>query len=319
MLVQPLVSIIIPCYNSIEFVPDAIDAVLSTDYKNIEIIVVDDGSVEPVQPFLAEKYPECNALNCIRQPNKGLAGARNTGILQAKGDYLVFLDADDLIYPTKLSRQIDYFRNNPTVTVVYSLSEWFVGKDLQQRMPVNFPVYEGLILPNLLNGNFIHVNSAMVKRAAVLEAGLFDEQLRELEDWDLWLRLACRGGSFACIREVLSSVRLHYGSMTSNQAKMNKTMVRVLEKIRPELQFHFEKQQDLIPVYYTAYGNFILQARLNNKFWPAIKMAYNACGLRFLYPGCKLIIKYFRSFFFTPGNKTTEELEHVWNRDKKGG
>ena len=310
------ISVIIPCYNSLQFVADAIDSVFRSTHASLEIIVVDDGSREPVEPYLTTRYPGVKNLKCIRQENRGLSGARNSGIRESSGEFLVFLDADDLILPDKLEKQLEFFRTHSDVDLVYSLSEWFTGNDPEQIFPVRFPVYEGKILSNLLFGNFIHVNSVMLPRKTVLDAGGFDEALKELEDWDLWLRLAIAEKSFACIPLILSKVRVHTGSMTTDQLKMNRTMVRVLLKNKPDILLKSRRQPGLKTDYYKAVLNFCLLAKQEKDFRKFYSEAFREIGPGFIVPGFKLLLKGIRSFFYTPVNQTTKELEHVW-RDKK--
>lgn len=299
-----------------QFVADAIDSVLQSGFSSYEILVVDDGSTEPVEPYLKKKYPDVQKLHCIRQANRGLSGARNTGIAHALGRYLVFLDADDIILPDKLSAQLDYLRSNPDIDIVYSYSEWFEEGDLQATFPVKFPVYEGQLLRHLLFGNFIHVNTILIPKEIVLEQAGFDESLRELEDWDLWLRLSLAGKTFGCIPRVLSKVRVHFGSMTSNQQKMNATMVRVLLKNKPLILHKSKTVPGLTKEYYTSLLNYCILAKQPKEFRKNFTEALAALGVGFFYQGSKLLLKKIRSFFFTPVNQTTKELEHVW-KDKK--
>ncbi len=310
------ISVIIPCYNSLKFIKDAIDSVLNSGWRNVEIIVVDDGSAEPVKPFLKENYPQLPNLYCIHQENRGLSGARNTGIRHSRGEYLVFLDADDILLPDKLQVQLEYLRANPATDIVYSLSEWFEHRDPNKILPVRFPVYEGDILQHLLFGNFIHVNSILVPKKMVQEQQGFDESLRELEDWDLWLRLAIAGKRFACIPQVLSRVRVHAGSMTSNQAKMNSTMVRVLLKNKAAILEQGNHRPGLQKAFYIALLNFCLLAGEGKTLGRIFLEAVRVLGLKFVFPGIKILLKLIRSLFITPVNQTTKELEHVW-KDKR--
>ncbi len=313
------ISVIIPCYNSLQFVGDAIDSVLQSTISSFEILVVDDGSNEPVAPFLNDRYPNVGNLRCIRQENRGLSGARNTGIREALGEFLVFLDADDLILPDKLRVQLEFLRSNTTIHVVYSLSEWFKGDDPEQTFPVRFPIYEGDILANLLYGNFIHVNSVMIPKNLVIDAGGFDESFKELEDWDLWLRLAVSDFQFACVQQILSKVRVHAGSMTSDQLKMNRTMVRVLEKNKTAILKNSIRLPNIKAAFYKALLNFCLLANLQKAFRIYFLEANREVGSGFLLPGIKILLKRIRSVFYTPVNQTTKELEHVWKDNRAAG
>jgi len=313
------ISVIIPCYNSLKFVADAIDSVLHSTISSYEILVVDDGSTEPVAPFLTIRYPNLGNLKCIRQENRGLSGARNTGIREAKGEFLVFLDADDLILPDKLKIQLEFLRSNPAIQVVYSQSEWFKGDDPNQTFPVRFPIYEGDILPNLLYGNFIHVNSIMISKNLVLAASGFDESFKELEDWDLWLRLSVQGMQFACIPSILSKVRVHASSMTSDQLKMNKAMVRVLLKNKSNILARYSSHNSMKIIFYDSLLQFCLMAKQKKICWKYLLEAFRTTGAGFIMPGLKFSLKWLRSLFFSPVNQTTKELEHVWNATEAAG
>ena len=307
------ISVIIPCFNSLLFVGDAIDSVFQSTISSFEILVVDDGSQEPVEPYLRARYPNAENLKCIRQENRGLSGARNTGIREAAGEFLVFLDADDLILPEKLNIQLQYLRANPAADIVYSMSEWFKENDPDHSFSVQFPIYEGDILTNLLYGNFIHVNSVMIPKKLVVEAGAFDESFKELEDWDLWLRLAIKSKNFACIRTILSKVRVHATSMTSNQLRMNNAMVRVMLKNKSGILTRHSSRNSIKICYYDALLQFCLLAKQKKTGWKFLLEAFRITGIGFSPKGLKFLLKWLRSLVYSPVNQTTKELEHVWN------
>ncbi len=304
------VSVIVPSYNTASLLTYTVRSVLSSTFINYEVLIIDDGSkdntTEVVQPFLANKN-----IHYIKQKNKGLAGARNTGIKHANGKYLVFLDSDDIILPEKLEKQCHFFQANPGLDVVYNKSIFFLDKAPSKEFLSDFPVYKGEIFRNLLFGNFIHVNAAMVRTEVVKNIGLFDESLRELEDWDLWLRLSLNGSKFGYIDEVLSKVRVRSNSMTVNQLKMNQTMVKVLEKLKTLMLekggFEHHKKD-----YYHAYHLFRLQADYKQGYIPSLLNAIKQTGISFSLPFTKLLVKYMLSHFINFRNATTQHLEVAW-------
>lgn len=307
-----MVSIIIPNYNTAELCVEAVHSVLKSEGVEYEIIVVDDGGVEWVAPVLNKHFPTEDKLKIVRQENKGLAGARNTGIKQASGEFLVFLDSDDLILPHKLKLQSDFLQNNPEFGLVYSYSDWFIDDDPNKRFRANFPVYNGYQLPQLFFGNYIHVNAVMVRRSVLLQFGNFNPSLRELEDWDLWLRLSLNNVHFHCIPEVLSLVRVRKGSMTNNQLKMNQTMVRVLKDQEAEVISRFSLRSNMYKSWAHAYHLFQLNARHWDGFLKGLVLSLRRVGIKFLIPFCKLLIKRMALNFVSIKNKTTQDIEKHW-------
>ncbi|WP_017729793.1 glycosyltransferase family 2 protein [Nafulsella turpanensis] len=306
------VSVIIPNYNTAIFLQEAIDSILQSDYDSFEVIVVDDGSKDNT-PEVVANYIHLENFRCIYQQNKGLAGARNTGIKAASGNYLVFLDSDDIVLPAKLSMQARFLDCNLSYDAVYSSSAFFKDGEPGCKIETAFPNYAGHILQNLLYGNFIHVNSIMVRKDAVIRAGLFDELLRELEDWDLWLRLSVAGSRFYHQDSILSEVRLRKGSMTSNQTKMNATMVRVLEKNIPALEKIYPEDRKLHMAAKRAFFQYKLLANQKEGFTRKLYETVSGYGLQFLPVALKLFVKRCVAGFYSSENKTTSRLEQVWN------
>lgn len=306
-----MVSIIIPTYNCSKFVPDALESVLHSSLSDFEIILIDDGSSDATKEVISP-YINDRKIKYIYQENKGLSGARNTGIKEAKGEYLVFLDADDLILPKKLEVQKEYLDKNNNVDIVYSNSQWFIEDDFYNTRPVNFPVYQGDVLSNLIYGNFIHVNSAMARRDKVIQVGLFDENLKELEDWDLWLRMSLAGSKLGFTPGILSKVRIRKGSMTSDQQRMNLTMVKVLEKLINQLKTNYSHRKELL--LYAHHSLAIYKLKLNKtRGYPLfIYNTTKSLGREFFPIAIKSFVKYlFRPFI--KQNQTTKEIEEIWS------
>lgn len=307
-----MISIIIPTYNSAHMVCDTINSVLSSKEEDYEIIVVNDGSTDNTETVIAS-YLSDKRIKYIEQENKGLSGARNTGVLNAKGEYLVFLDADDIILPDKLTIQKNYLEENPDYDIAYSNSEWFIEDDFENTRKVNFPVYTEHIINHLIFGNFIHVNSVMVRKDAIIKAGLFDEKLRELEDWDLWLRMALNGSKFGFTPGVYSKVRIRKGSMTSNQVRMNGTMVKVLEKTINQIEKtkRSDKASLLVSACH-AMAIYKLQANQRKSYLSFLFKTLNKQGIGFFPVFIKQLIKYV--FPYLQKNKTTSEIEKIWRK-----
>jgi glycosyltransferase involved in cell wall biosynthesis len=211
---KPLVSVVIPCYNAAEFVQDAIGSVLNSTYKNFEIIVVDDGSTDGT----AEKV---NALKDERiryfyKENTGVAHTRNIGIGFARGEYIAFLDADDMFLPNNLKEKVDVLDNDPECGLVHAMEERFFHESGASMGVVDGK--EGYVLYDLLEmrSNVIHSPSSVVCRKQLLEElNGFDTRLSTSADWELWVRIAARG-PIKKINKTLSRYRLHKSQMHMN-------------------------------------------------------------------------------------------------------
>ena len=310
---MPQISIIIPSYNTAHYLCEAVDSVLMSTFKDFEVIIIDDGSTDNTKDVV-RKYDNIPAVRYIYQSNKGLAGARNAGISVALGKYLVFLDSDDVVLPEKLMLQFDFLEQNNDVDVVYSLSECFVENDLNERIKINFPIFEGDVLSHLLNGNFMHVNSIMVRKEKVVAVECFNSNYRELEDWDLWLRMSVGGSKFKCISRVLSLVRVRRDSMTANQDKMNKSMFKVLSNFKAFLEpsTYWGKYK----VYY--YKSLLQFAVLSNSpnFFLVLKETMKEGGIATWTYAIKQMLKKYLNYNKLKGNHTTANLKKVWNNER---
>lgn len=305
------VSIIVPSYNAAITIPETLDSILALEDQDFEAIIIDDGSTDNTREIISP-YLRNPKIKYFHQQNKGLAGARNTGIKNSQGNYLVFLDADDIILPNKLNIQKEYLDRHSGVDLVYSNSQWFIENDLDNTRPVNFPIYQGDVLSNLIYGNFIHVNSAMVRRDKVIQVGMFDENLKELEDWDLWLRMCLADSKVGFTPGILSKVRIRKGSMTSDQQRMNSTMVNVIEKMIKLLKTNFSHRKELL---LDAHHSLAIYKLKMNKTGAYPLFLYNtsrSLGRRFFPIAIKSFVKYlFRPFI--KQNQTTKEIEEIWS------
>jgi glycosyltransferase involved in cell wall biosynthesis len=214
-----MVSVIIPAFNYGRYLGSALESILAQTYEDFEIIIVDDGStdntLEVVRGFTDPR------IKYIYQENKGLPGARNTGIKAAQGKYIAFLDADDLWHPCKLEKQVSFLERNDNVGVVYTGASYVntEGELLPFRWdpePKSDSFYEALLFQNP-----IHVSSATVRADCLAQIGLFDESFMAVEDLDLWRRIAARY-SFYQISENLTIARHHPENMTKDLNRMAK-------------------------------------------------------------------------------------------------
>jgi len=216
---MPKVSIIIPTYNQEQLVSQTVDSALAQVYPDFEVIVVDDGSTDNTRAVLA-RYG--NKIRYIFRENRGPAAARNTGFLASHGDYLLFLDGDDLIPPNKLERQVSFLEAQPEFGLVYSAWQ-VINENGTQILAERSPKKEGHLLKDLLRRTlFFSPGAAVAHRKCFHLVGLFDESLLFCSDMDIMIRIAKAGYAFGYIDEFLFQYRLATGSMSSNIAKQSK-------------------------------------------------------------------------------------------------
>lgn len=182
-----LVSVIIPSYNRAWCLKNAIDSVLSQSYENYELIVVDDGSTDLTKDILDEYVKKHKNIRVLFQENKGVSAARNNGILNSKGDFISFLDSDDLWEREKLKSQIDFFNENKDIYVCQTQEIWVrnnkrVNPKFRHKKPVG-----DIFIPSL-SLCLVSPSAVMMKRSFFDKVGLFDETMAACEDYDLWLR-----------------------------------------------------------------------------------------------------------------------------------
>jgi glycosyltransferase involved in cell wall biosynthesis len=310
------VSVIVPNYNTAHYIEDAVNSVLASDYQDYEIVVVDDGSSDNSDEVMA-RYSHLPQVKYVKRQNGGLAAARNTGIEYATGDYLVFLDSDDLVEPEKLRLQATFLDANPSYDVAYSDTICFIEDNKDDLVVVTFPHYSGDILRNLVYGNFMHVNTLMIRRAVVNAVDGFDANFRELEDWDLWLRVSLKGSRFHYHDKILSKVRIRKGSMTNDQTKMYRTMVRVLTKFIEALQSttHLPDKKAIERDAVESLFVYKLLAGEKKGYIPSLLKAQVRHGAPFLNKGVKLGIKFYISPFRKTRNTVVEQFEQVWKSE----
>lgn len=228
------VSVIIPTHNRAALVGRAVRSALHQSHRDLEVIVVDDGSTDDT-PSVIAGFADTRVRYIVHTMNKGGGAARNSGIEAADGEYIAFLDSDDEWLPDKLERQIAAFQqSDAAVAAIYT---GFAVIDAAGRVTaVRIPRHRGVILSELWCANIVRtVSTVVVRRAALRRVGGFDPTLPACQDWDLWLRLA-HVYRFDFLPEVL--VRYHassFGRITHNAQAVVDGHVRIAEKYLQEL------------------------------------------------------------------------------------
>lgn len=226
----PAVSVVIPAYNAAWCVHKAVDSVLAQDFRDFELIVVNDGSTDDTAAVLAA-YSD--AVRLIHKPNGGMSSARNVGIRAAHGEFIAFLDADDWWLPGKLRRQVDLMRQRPELGFTSTAAR---VEDSEGRLlnlwacdPTGEPILLRLFASNagIAGGS----SALMVRRDLLDRVGHYDESLGGVEDGDLWMRLAAVS-DYACLEEPLVVVLRRGGSVSRNVEGMRQGAIRVMHKNR---------------------------------------------------------------------------------------
>ena len=220
----PSISIVIPVFNGDKYIREALDSVFAQTYRRFEVIVVDDGSTDRTLEIVGG-YPD---VKVIKQRNKGNAAARNRGIAMATGEWTAQLDADDRWDATKLEKQV---RQTTGADVVYTAAANFgatsrVG-DITFR---DRDCPQGDVFGELIAANFVPHSSVMVRTQLLREHGGYDESLRTICDWDLWLRLSAAGARFAGCREPLTHYRWNAASISRNHHQTRQDRLTVVAR-----------------------------------------------------------------------------------------
>lgn len=219
---KQLVSIIMPAHNSASYIADSINSLLSQTYNNMEIIIVDDGSTDNTAVLISGIANQSISVRYIYQKNLGPSAARNRGIKEARGEFIAFLDADDICMPDRIEQQMKALMAEPDAGLVFCrMNSMAAAKEIKGK---NF-------IKKLLIRNYIGSASVvMVKKECFDKVGLFDETLAVAEDWDMWLRIARR---FDCsyIDKPLVKMRLREGSQSYYGEKNLENELKFLKKI----------------------------------------------------------------------------------------
>ncbi len=224
---MPIVSVVIPAYGHAHFLRHTIESVLQQSWSDYEIVVVDDGSPDETPAVVAQFGP---AVHYIRQPNKGMAATRNTGIRHASGELISFLDDDDLWLPDYLSTVVERFQADTDLAALHTgfqLTSDQPGRDYLTDSTRTVPPNE--LRDALIESGFFPPSSVSVRRSCLDSVGLFDESLQGYADWDLWMRI-CQEHKFIGIPNVLVKYRLHAGGLSSNVQHMTEDRLKAVCK-----------------------------------------------------------------------------------------
>lgn len=253
------VSVIIPSFNYGRFIGEALESLQAQTLKDWECLVVDDGSTDNTRDVIAQYCRHEARIRYFYQENGGPSKARNTGIRHSNGTYIQFLDADDLLEPNKLRLQANYLDKHTETDLIYGEVRYFPDGDAEQRL---FSMWESdapwmpkvagtgrTILRALLEDNIMSVHGPLLRRSIIQRAGLMDESLPALEDWEYWLRCALSGMRFDFddTPEMYALVRSHGTSSSRDNQRTLAAAITIRERLNDlledaELQSYNEKR-----------------------------------------------------------------------------
>jgi len=232
MSVKPKISIIVPCYKQAQFLPEALNSLLAQSFQDWECIIVNDGSPDNTAEVAGVWINKDTRFHYIEKSNGGISSARNCGLATARGEFIQFLDADDLLEPEKLSWQVSFLDVHPQTGIVYGDMQYFLEDNSSERRytisganePWMAKVWQDPRQPleKLLHGNIMGIHCPLIRRAVIERAGFFREGMHAMEDWYFFLRCAAAGAIFdySPAPNTLALVRLHAASKTNDRIGM---------------------------------------------------------------------------------------------------
>jgi glycosyltransferase involved in cell wall biosynthesis len=236
------VSVIIPVYNTAQFVAEALDSVLAQTYTDYEIIVVNDASpdTEMLEKVLV---PYCGRITYIVQENGGLCAARNAALKASRAPYVAMLDSDDRWHPEYLASQLALLNADPGIDVLYPDAKRFTAAGVDAKpLSDSYALRSEISFLRVLARECQIYGGVTARRSTLLEVGLYDEDLRSAEDLDLWLRILKAGGRIAYNDRVLAYYRFREGSLTSNEPELAKDLLKFLDKLETKMELTNEEK-----------------------------------------------------------------------------
>ena len=268
-----LVSIIIPTYNGLPWLKQAIDSALNQTYKYCEIIVIDDGSIDDTKHFIRKVYS--SDVRYYYQTNKGLSASRNYGLEIAKGEYIQFLDSDDLIFQNKIKSQINFLKENRNIDVVYSDCRTFKNDNLDSLSYwYDKNLYcNGNIFLDLIKKSFILPHMPLSRKSVLLTSGGYNTKLDSCIDYDFWLRVSSKNAKFHFLDDgeyVLYRIRT--SSLSTSSVRFAENGLNSLRKLEKKI---LDMNGNAYQIYQDGIGNWLFRIgksmHENGKYFYGIK------------------------------------------------
>ena len=225
---MPTISVIIPVYNGEKTIKQTIESVLNQTFRDFELLIINDGSQDATLEIIQAINDE--RIQVFSYQNSGVSASRNRALTKAKGEFISFIDADDLWTPNKLELQFKALQDNPQAAVAYSWSDWIdeSGQFLRSggHITVNGKAYEKLLLRDFIESG----SNPLIRKQALDEVGCFEQSVTPAEDWDMWLRLAARY-EFVTVEVPQIFYRISPNSASFNIVKMEAGSLKVIERV----------------------------------------------------------------------------------------
>jgi glycosyltransferase involved in cell wall biosynthesis len=293
--VNPLISVVIPAYNAESFVGHTLTSVLEQTYQNIEVIVIDDGSQDSTADIVKSFAKSDPRVILVNQPNSGVSSARNSGIYHSKGEFIAFIDADDIYYPECLEKLTHaMLEADNSVGLVYT---WSAHIDDEGNLTSGFncSLVEEEVYEALLSRNFIgNASAALVRRCCIDKVGGYNSEMQPgCADWDFYLRVA-EHYQFKVVPEFLIGYRKLATSMSRSCAAMEKSYEQVLENAHKRNHNISTEFVSTSKSFYFIYLNS--QSRSNRRYVESINYLYKAASLK---PGILLSFLFYKFLIVT--------------------
>ena len=264
-----LVSIIIPTYNRANMVSDAVLSAINQTYSGpIEVIVVDDGSTDATQEIISKLMNSHNCIRYYRQSNAGPSAARNLGIREARGNFIQFLDSDDLLYQDKIAKQIQSLKLHPSVQLSTCWAMLVRNSESQEEAISSFPPRsQGPILPDFFKFAFLLTSTPIYRIDIVKTVGYWNEKLRTCEDWEWHVRMGLKGATYIEVAEPLVKIRLH------DQGRLSDGALSKDPRILSDVECYLDSIGNAYTIDMPDYRNY-----LSKKYWQTyLEFAAQGC------------------------------------------
>lgn len=275
---MPTISVIIPAYNAERTILKTVHSVQQQTFSDLEIIVVNDGSRDRTLELL--QSVEDNRLKIFSYENGGLPVARNRGITRATGEFISFIDADDMWTPDKLELQLAALQQNSTAGIAYSWTAYFIDGREESIFPYKPVYFTGNVYDKLLVNNIVgNGSNILVRKQAIESVGKFETSLKSCEDWDFYIRLAAKW-HFVLVPQHQILYRQSSNAMTSKVEVMEKEALKVIERAYQSApaEYQFLKNQSLAWIYEYCTQQYLKNStdidgakKASQKFWSAIR------------------------------------------------
>lgn len=241
--IEPLVSVIVPTYNRADYLIEAVESVCNQTYNNWELLIVDDGSTDNTVDVLVE-YLKDDRIHYWHQDNQGQSVARQKALDNATGEYVAFLDSDNLWFPERLQLGVTELSKDSDIAVAYG-DVTTIDENGNETSRTNMRRYSGRIAAQLLRDNFVTMNTSLVRRSAIDRVGGMRPTVRRADDYDLWLRMSALF-KFIYIPEYMAEYRVMDDQISSNKDgrfSSNREIIENFHKEYPDAVSFGEKRR----------------------------------------------------------------------------